>query len=39
MNWNNNGERKKDCNNLAAVRHFDRLLALLHNPSQTLTWW
>lgn len=37
MNWNNNGNRNKDCNNLKAVRDFDKVLGLCRNPSQTLT--
>jgi hypothetical protein len=37
MNWNNDGKRNKDCNNLKAIHHFDRLLGLCRNPSQTLT--
>lgn len=37
MNWNTEGIRQKECNNLSAVRHFDKLLALCRNPSRTLT--
>ncbi|MEW6295932.1 MAG: hypothetical protein AB1467_06650 [Candidatus Diapherotrites archaeon] len=37
MNWNANGKRRKECNNLKAVRHFNKILGLCRNPSRTLT--
>lgn len=37
MNWNVNGLKKKENNNLKAWKHFDRLLGICQNPSQTLT--
>lgn len=37
MNWNADGNKTKTCNSLKAIRHFDKLLGLCRNPSQTLT--